>query len=922
MKKLFAILLVLAVLIPMGVVAQAEEPAKKPFITSNWERLPEGQEDEYKNVYRALLFHIPDKFKPDLQNGNLDGIRCSSLNGTDIPSIAAEMKELFDTYPEGARHINFSPLRVAIHNLSDVCFSEKVAPLFSKWMDEFMAEYKRIGGKLDGVNLDIEYLDIYSNYIYSDYYKKDNLVYDKIVKNPAYAEKIRPLLVERGFKFYSPVTAETPEIFGIHPNAGGEYANCSAIWDAVLASYQGQVLTDSCAPVWKYFPDAVVSDYSANDAKPWINGGSGGIRGSAGNASNEFFYSTNPAPTFFRQSNKPMYPTIRTRVDAIFDNNAYNRFIYEANIAKKVRQATDGGITWTIAHPYYGEDWNPYVRTPYYTELIYHLGLLDPALFHGYIIRQDCEIYDESDGKWYDDPEKYADALKVIDQCMEQLNKVAGYADRKPINVSAEWNHEYVLSGMYAGGKNIWRLTPDNNVVTLEDFQVKDAKDPTFTINGETITFPGGKIIEDDKIFDVGSYGFWIQTAADVTPVVTRVAEYFRVNPSYQETFEGYKAGTEFTFTNALPEACWENKKVGNGTAVVIADPTNADNQVLEVKGGYNFKNVKLPSNVNAADGYAKRQAWEVTVTLPSDVAEDDELILLNIIPEKKKAKDQGIKVAGTKVYYDNAGEYVEMEGVALTAGGKYTFVREMDFTTADAFTYNLYIYDAEGKEVAKAKKIAAADQTIPVYSLGMSVKNASGAAVLLDDYKIYPTRVAADFTTFNAKTGMAVEADKAEAANVAFRLSWLNTEQTEKSYTVMAAYYDGETKVSEEVVQEIKLPANGDGIITGVVENKQEGKSLLVYLKDNNPAEEEEIVTPGGDEPTEEPKAGLDTTMIIIIAAAAAAVVIAVVVIVIVASAKKKKKTAAAIEAPVVEAAEETAEATAEEASEETTEE
>ena len=914
MKKLFAILLVLAMLIPMGVVAQAEEPAKKPFSLTNWESVPEG---EYENVVQAPYFYITrEKVRESLEDGKFRATLPAVGGGTDIPRIAEGLKDLFDTYPEGARYINFSPLASTVKELADICFHEQVVDLVSPWMDEFMAEYKRIGGKLDGIIIDIEYLEISSYYIYTNIQKKDNLVYDKIVKNPAYAEKIRPQLVERGFKFYSPVTAETPEIFGIHPNAGGEYEKCSAIWDAVLADYQAQIVTESCAPVWKYFENAVVSDYSTYDSKPWINGGSGGTREAVGNASNEVFYSTNPAPTFFKQSNKPLYPAIKTRVDAIFDNNAYNRFLYEANYAKKIRLAADEMLTWWVAHAYYNDDTNPYVHTPYYTELIYHLGLLDPEVFHGYIMRQDCVTDKEKDEG------KYEDALKIADQCMEQLNKVAGYADRKAINVAAEWNHEYVLSGMYAGGKNIWRLTPDNNVVTLEDFQVKDAKDPTFTINGETITFPGGKIIEDDKIFDVGSYGFWIQTAADVTPVVTRVAEYFRVNPSYQETFEGYKAGTEFTFTNALPEACWENKKVGNGTAVVIADPTNADNQVLEVKGGYNFKNVKLPSNVNAADGYAKRQAWEVTVTLPSDVAEDDELILLNIIPEKKKAKDQGIKVAGTKVYYDNAGEYVEMEGVALTAGGKYTFVREMDFTTADAFTYNLYIYDAEGKEVAKAKKIAAADQTIPVYSLGMSVKNASGAAVLLDDYKIYPTRVAADFTTFNAKTGMAVEADKAEAANVAFRLSWLNTEQTEKSYTVMAAYYDGETKVSEEVVQEIKLPANGDGIITGVVENKQEGKSLLVYLKDNNPAEEEEIVTPGGDEPTEEPKAGLDTTMIIIIAAAAAAVVIAVVVIVIVASAKKKKKTAAAIEAPVVEAAEETAEATAEEASEETTEE
>ena len=63
----------------------------------------------------------------------------------------------------------------------------------------------------------------------------------------------------------------------------------------------------------------------------------------------------------------------------------------------------------------------------------------------------------------------------------------------------------------------------------------------------------------------------------------------------------------------------------------------------------------------------------------------------------------------------------------------------------------------------------------------------------------------------------------------------------------------------------------------------------MLVYLKDNNPAEEEDV--PVVDAPTTDPEpAGLDTTTIIIIAAAAAAVVVIVVVVALVAAKKKKK--------------------------------
>ena len=146
----------------------------------------------------------------------------------------------------------------------------------------------------------------------------------------------------------------------------------------------------------------------------------------------------------------------------------------------------------------------------------------------------------------------------------------------------------------------------------------------------------------------------------------------------------------------------------------MIADPANAYNKVLAVKGNFSLKNVKITNNVIAGDTYAEHQAWEVTVTLPSDWAADDELVLLNVIPEKKKATDQGIKVVGTKVYYDQNGELVEISGVTLTPGGKYTFVREMDFTAEDAFTSNYYIYDGSGKTIGSAKKIAAVKMELP----------------------------------------------------------------------------------------------------------------------------------------------------------------------------------------------------------------
>ena len=326
---------------------------------------------------------------------------------------------------------------------------------------------------------------------------------------------------------------------------------------------------------------------------------------------------------------------------------------------------------------------------------------------------------------------------------------------------------------------------------------------------------------------------------------------------------------------------------------------------MLAVTGTYEFKNVKMPDNILGADTYAKYQAWEMSFILPADMAEDAELQMLYGIHSKNKFKDQGVKVAGGKLYYDNAGELVEMEGVTLTAGVKYTVVREFDFSNSEAYICSYRVYDAEGKEIGKAVKIPVpAKWELPIVTIGYKATKVAGNPVLVDDYKLYTTKVNTDFYLYNAATGQPIAtADMATPREgaTAYRFAWLNSTGEEKSYSLMAAYYDGDTMVSEEVVQELKLAPQENGAFFGEIENKQAGKKMLLYIRDNNPAEEEEIVDPGVDEPTEEPsEGGLDTQMIIIIGAAAAVVVIAIVVIVIVASSKKKKKAAA--QAPATE--------------------
>lgn len=878
MKKILAIVLILALLIPMGAVAQAEEADVKPFYMIQWS----GFESDLTYNWAMPYFWA--------NSGNMDTPLESIAwnNEYDISKIAQNLKELFDTYPDGTRYINYNLVGTAFDVLAeDVVFVDKGVEVSQQWLSAFLQEYHAIGGKLDGLSMGIAFEDLYAVYIHDRFWRKDNLIYDKIVKNPLYVTDIRPQLEARGFKFYENVTEYTPEIYSIYPDSGEEYDQSRAIWDAVLRSYINGKITEACAPLWEYYPDANVSDYQSKNVKTWLkemtdNGSlivSGGNYTKAGTASSKNGYSSRPTNFYTSASSgAAAYRTIPGFNRAIYENSVFHHFQYDMNIFKNTYLGSDNGaINFWVAH-YLNTNADPLgtAKTPYYTESLLHMGLLNPQYFLGFIL--------ESDVGYSGD---YEFCMQICDQIMAELTRVVGGADRKPINVSTTWNDYYVLSGMQVGGKNIWRLTPDTSMVTLEDFQAEGA-DPTFSVAGQTVTFPQGKILETGTIYgwdesqnviENNHCGYWIETPADVIPVTSRIKNYHSIYPAYVEDYEAYEAGMEYTIRNALPETCWEAKKVGSGSATVQAE---GDNQVLALTGGYTLKNVNMPKNITAGDTYAENQAWEVEVTIPTDMASDAELVLLNAFDAKKKLKDGGFKVAGDKVYYSENGEYAELSGVTLTPGSKYRFVRDMDFSKADAFTADYYVYAADGKLLGSAKDVSMNTFELPVVGIGMSCSGISGDAVLLDNYKLYPTGVAADFELYGAEHGMPVaDLDQPQTQDTAYRLSWMNATEQTKTYSVVAAYYNGDKLASEVVVKQITMAPNTEGIETGVVSLGENGESVRVYLRDDSPKT-------GADDGN---GSGVDITVIILIAVAAIVVVGAALTLVLLPKKKVKKK-------------------------------
>ena len=125
----------------------------------------------------------------------------------------------------------------------------------------------------------------------------------------------------------------------------------------------------------------------------------------------------------------------------------------------------------------------------------------------------------------------------------------------------------------------------------------------------------------------------------------------------------------------------------------------------------------------------------------------------------------------------------------------------------------------------------------MPVAKISVGCANITGEPVLLDNFKLYPAGVAADFELYDAASGVLVtDMEQARAEDTAYRLSWMNATDAEKVYSVVAAYYNADGKlVSEQVVEEVRMAPGTDGVATAIVKNETEGQKLLVYLRDDN---------------------------------------------------------------------------------------
>ena len=839
MKKLITLLLVMALLVPLCLTANADA-AKKDFYAVCWS----NNLNKFSHVDDLVTITISMLG----ENVKFGSLVYGSYTDDQVESAAKSLKEKMDARPEGLRYIHFSGPNNTMKLIEKEVYFDEATKQLTELTTALFDKYAALGGTLDGAMMSMLYPNMGAYYI-NKAAAKDKKLYGKIVKDSRYKTQIRPLLEERGFVFYTEKVSDyTPEIYGISGNAGDKYANCASIWNTVMdIRLNTSIRQWAYEPMAKHFPNVHVADYQSTDTDAWMKplNADGGVMGTggnnlrAGNTSCNNFYSDTPSDNGFYSKIGISYKNLPAYMGTYYRKTAFNNFRYDMNVAKQVyiADANNDVCFWISRYSTAADNNDSIANTPYYAEQLYHLCMYDPKPFVAFFNTNSVK------------DEELTQCATIVNDLLCEMNRIVGYADRKPIETPVDWNSEFVISGMQANGKNYWRITPNRDLTTKEKFKVKDS-DPTFSLAGQTVTFPSGKIIADTQISTVGTLGYWVETPTNKTPVITSDAHRFETYPAYSEDYESYNTNSTLNSGNVRDPNAW----IVNAKGSDIKIESHAGSKVLAVTGNSLLENKLIPANLTLGDAYAKKQSWEVTITIPDGIGSNAKMTLLNYSASGTDCDDGGFKLQGNTLYYatdeadaDFAPVYEKLLDVKA---GTYTLKRDMNFGQSYFCTYT--VSDGSGKVLKTAEKIPVPAFSEKVKTIGLTCENMN-KKILLDNYTLRVTGAGADLYLYDTTLGTAVADGAKHTASVTYRLSWANASEKNETATVKA-----EIGNAVKTLQTITMKPGCNGVEYGTVDVKN-GQSVRVYLETS--IKDEKLETPVETEPTESESQPANTT-------------------------------------------------------------
>jgi hypothetical protein len=219
--------------------------------------------------------------------------------------------------------------------------------------------------------------------------------------------------------------------------------------------------------------------------------------------------------------------------------NSYNAFVGDVKLLRTQIASSNVPLLPWISSPDYLQRWEG-LDHPYYGETVFHAALSGA---HDFLWWKDSR----------DSPTANND---YVSRLLKELDPLVGFAGRTPLVYSdATWSDGYVLSGMEAAGKRVYRLTPDPSLpvqITTSGSTV------IFSIGGKRLEFANSYIYQPSN--PASTLGYWIVQTQGANYLKRSVDDILRQlnSSSNGVTVTGPQAaepGLPVTFTISVPSS-------------------------------------------------------------------------------------------------------------------------------------------------------------------------------------------------------------------------------------------------------------------------------------------------------------------------------------------------------------------------------
>ncbi len=412
------------------------------------------------------------------------------------------MKEATDKMPEGHRVVFVRNVECDIvGHAEDRCRDAegKTGKYDSIWLDHgvavvrdhldsFFQAYKRMGGKVDVVVVDWEGgLSVW-------HIGKDIKHWRAIEADPRFAD----VAGELGLFSLTSVARWWMQV----GDRRLDYLRWNALMSERTAGYLNRAFYD---PIRAHYPEVKLSNYgyyhhTRELGVPDLNGHRAYLFGSGVHVGTH-----QSAPLYTRLRQIMLRPPEGV---ITYQHTPFNSFRHALNKMRCMVGSSDVPVYPWLAFRGFSEAYTGVEHHDLYQELIFHVGLSGPDAFLYWNPRSWKAGQDPAD--WATDEQD-----QLFSDCLHRLTELVGQGDRQPVSSGlVPWSSDYALSGMRAGGRTLWRFTPNLKRDAKRESTLVSRSPATFRVGSKRISIPGGEVIAPGT--ELSGQGYWIAASADV----------------------------------------------------------------------------------------------------------------------------------------------------------------------------------------------------------------------------------------------------------------------------------------------------------------------------------------------------------------------------------------------------------------------